>query len=92
VTIGRVTGCVVATQKDPRFVGAKLLMVQPQSPEGAARGEPIMAIDMLDAGEGDTVLIVQEGRAAQLLLGIDFSPVDCAVVGIVDRVDLFDRP
>lgn len=88
MTIGVVTGTVVSTHKEPKLIGAKLLLVQPLTLEGAPRGEPVMAIDTMDAGVGDRVLITQEGRAAQLLLGVDLSPVDCAIAGIVDHVDL----
>lgn len=85
-----VTGTIVASQKNSKLIGAKLLMVQPLDLASAQRGEPVMAIDMIDAGVGDRVLLVQEGRAAQLLLGKDLSPVDCAVVGIIDHINLFD--
>ncbi len=88
--IGMVTGTIVASQKNSKLIGAKLLMVQPLDLASAQRGEPVMAIDMIDAGVGDRVLLVQEGRAAQLLLGKDLSPVDCAVVGIIDHINLFD--
>lgn len=90
--IGEVTGTVVATQKDSKLVGAKLLMVQPLTIDGEPRGEALMALDTLDAGVGDRVLIVQEGRAAQILLGKDLSPVDCAIVGIIDRVSIIANP
>ncbi len=90
MTIGEVVGTVVSTHKDEKLVGAKLLMVQPLTLDWKPKGEPMMAIDMLDAGAGDRVLLVHEGRAAQLLLGKDLSPVDCAVVGIIDQVDLHE--
>jgi microcompartment protein CcmK/EutM len=86
--LGRVWGSVVATEKHYKLEGRKLLLVQPLTPEGADRGEPILAIDGVDAGEGDHVLVVQEGRSASMVSGRLESPLDSAVVAIVDRVDL----
>lgn len=86
--IGRVLGNVVATQKNEKLEGAKLLLVQPLDLDGAARGTPVLAIDGVDAGPGDRVLLIQDGRAAQLVLGRGVAAVDAAVVGVVDAVDL----
>ncbi len=86
--IGRVTGTVVATEKHYKLEGRKLLLVQPLTLEGVPRGETLLAIDGADAGEGDRVLVVQEGRSASMVSGRLESPLDCAVVAIVDRVDL----
>ena len=86
--IGRVVGNLVATQKHAKLEGSKLLLVQPLDLEGKERGTTILAIDGVDAGEGDRVLLVQDGRAAQLVLGKGTSAVDAAVVGVVDAVDL----
>jgi len=88
VLIGRVVGNLVATQKDSQLEGAKLLLVQPLDLEGKDRGGAVLAIDGADAGPGDRVLLVQEGRAAQLVLGKGVAAVDAAVVGVVDSVDL----
>ena len=78
----------MATEKHYKLEGRKLLLVQPLTPEGADRGEPILAIDGVDAGEGDRVLVVQEGRSASMVSGRLESPLDAAIVAIVDRVDL----
>jgi microcompartment protein CcmK/EutM len=86
--LGRVSGSVVATEKHYKLEGRKLLLVQPLTPEGADRGDPILAVDGVDAGEGDRVLVVQEGRSASMVSGRLESPLDAAVVAIVDRVDL----
>jgi ethanolamine utilization protein EutN len=88
VLIARVVGNLVATQKYAKLEGTKLLLVQPLDLEGKERGATILAIDGVDAGPGDRVLLVQEGRAAQLVLGKGTSAVDAAVVGVVDSVDL----
>ena len=85
--IGRVVGNVVATQKTPKLEGAKLLLVQPLDLEGKERGAPVLAVDGVDAGVGDRVLLIQDGRSAQLVLGRTPAAVDSAVVGVVDAVE-----
>jgi ethanolamine utilization protein EutN len=86
--LGRVVGTVVATQKHRKFEGAKLLLVQPLTLEDTPRGTPVIAVDALGAGVHERVLIVMEGRAAGEALGRTLAPVDAAVVGIVDTVDV----
>jgi len=86
--LGRVMGNVVATQKNEKLVGAKLLLVQPEDPGGAPRGAAILAIDGVDAGVGDRVLLIQDGRSAQLVLGRGVAAIDAAVIGVVDAVEL----
>src|SRR5688572_29307928 len=86
--LARVTGTLVATQKHRKFEGAKLLLVQPLTLEDTPRGAALIAVDTLGAGVHEKVLIVMEGRAAGEALGRTFAPVDAAVVGIVDTVDL----
>jgi len=86
--IGRIIGDVVATQKSPSHEGRKILLVQPLNLDGTDRGEPVLALDSLDAGVGDRVLVVQEGASAMMAVGRPNSPIDMAVVGVVDEVDL----
>ncbi len=86
--LGRVTGAVVATAKHYKLEGRKLLLVQPIGPEGDARGVPILAVDGVDAGEGDRVLVVQEGKCASMVSGRADSPLDAAIVAVVDAVEL----
>ncbi len=88
--LGRVVGEVVATQKRPQFEGAKLLLVQPETPHGAAVGATLLAIDSVGAGRGELVIAVLEGRAAGEALGQKLAPVDAAIVGIVDRLDVVE--
>jgi ethanolamine utilization protein EutN len=85
--IASVVGSVVATKKHKDLVGAKLLLVQPQTPEGEARGPVLLSIDSVGAGIGERVLVVIEGKAAGDALGRRGAPVDAAIVGIIDRVD-----
>ncbi len=84
--IGRVIGTVVSTQKHHKMDGAKLLLVQPLTLEGASRGVAVLAIDSVGAGVGETVLLVVEGKAAGDALRRKAAPVDAAIIGIVDAV------
>jgi microcompartment protein CcmK/EutM len=90
VTLGRVVGTVVATQKHRNFEGAKLLLVQPLTLDDAPRGVPLLAVDSVGAGLHEKVLVVMEGRAAAEAVGRKGTPVDAAIVGIVDHVDVDD--
>ncbi len=84
--IAQVVGTVVSTQKHPKLAGAKLLLVQPQTPDGTPRGPTLLAIDSVGAGVGERVLLVIEGKAAGDALGKKAAPVDAAIIGIIDRV------
>ncbi len=86
--IGKVMGTVVSTVKHYKLEGRKLLLVQPLDLEGKAQGRGLLTIDSVDAGVGDRVLVVLEGRAAGVALGRSSGPVDAAIVGVVDSVDL----
>jgi len=86
--IARVVGTVVATQKHRTFEGAKLLLVQPVSIDDTPRGTPLLAVDSVGAGAHEKVLIVLEGRAAGEALGRKAAPVDAAVIGIIDQLDV----
>ena len=83
--LGKVIGTVVSTRKDERLVGSKLLLVQPGLPEGDSQGVPLVAVDTVDAGE--TVLVVT-GSSARMATGLKDHPVDAAIIGIVDTVNL----
>jgi ethanolamine utilization protein EutN len=85
--LGRVVGQAVSTRKRPQFEGAKLLLVQPETPAGAAFGTTLLAVDSVGAGVSERVLVVIEGRAAGEALGRRGAPVDAAIIGIVDAVD-----
>ena len=86
--LARVVGTVVATQKHRAFEGAKLLLVQPVGLDDTPRGATLLAVDSVGAGVSERVLIVLEGRAAGEALGRKGAPVDAAVIGIVDSVDV----
>ena len=88
--IARVIGTVVSTQKHRTFEGAKLLLVQPIALDDTPRGTPLLAVDSVGAGIREKVLIVLEGRAAGEALGRKAAPVDAAVIGIIDQVDVHE--
>ena len=86
--LARVVGTVVSTQKHRKFEGAKLLLVQPITLDDQPRGTALLAVDAVGAGVHEKVLVVLEGRAAGEALGRKAAPVDAAIIGIVDHVDV----
>ena len=87
--IARIIGDATATIKHPSHEGQKLLLVQPvQLDLVTPRGDAIIAGDAVDAGPGDLVLLAIEGYCAMTAVGRPDSPIDAAVLGIIDRVDL----
>jgi microcompartment protein CcmK/EutM len=87
--LARVIGNVVATQKNQRYEGARVLLCRQITPEGADMENTLLALDSVSAGEGDTVLIVQEGwGASTAATGTAGAAIDSAIVGVVDYVDL----
>ena len=87
--LGRVVGSLVATRKDERLQGAKLLVVRSQDPHGKDEAGYLVAVDTVDAGAGDRVLVVT-GSSARTASGLKDCPVDAAIVGVVDSVDVED--
>ena len=85
--ICRVVGTVVATKKNRKLEGAKLMLVQPLSLDDTPRGGALLAIDAVGAGVGEKVLVVIEGKAAGDALGKKAAAVDAAIVGIIDEVE-----
>jgi len=88
--VAKVIGNVVATQKDPKLAGAKLLLIQPYvTRDGAlvASGSSIVAVDSLGAGAGECVLFTQ-GSSARLTPATREAPIDAVIVGIVDTVEV----
>ncbi len=86
--LARVVGECVATRKHASHEGRKLLLVQPLDLDSRECGQPFLALDAVDAGEGDTVLVVQEGFSAMTAVERPESPIDAAVVGVVDQFTL----
>ena len=86
--IGRVIGELVATRKHPSHEGRKILMVQPLTLEGEDRGDAVVALDWVDAGTGDRVLVVTEGWSAMTSVDRPNSPIDMAIIAVIDSVEL----
>lgn len=85
--LARVTGEVVATVKHPHLLGRKLLLVTPEPTPGRPALPAVIAVDSVDAGVGDRVLVADEGNAAAQVLGMPRGPVRTVIVGVVDAVD-----
>jgi microcompartment protein CcmK/EutM len=90
MVIGRVIGDIVATQKAPSHEGRKILVVQPLNLDGSERGEVMLALDAVEAGVGDRVLVTTEGWSSMTSVGRPHSPIDNAIVGVVDTVTIND--
>ena len=89
MTLAKVKGNLVSTQKNSYLVGHKLLLVHPIDLNNSFIGKnDVVAIDFVDAGIGDTVLLVQEGKAVQQILGHRKAPVHSFVVAVVDSIDV----
>jgi ethanolamine utilization protein EutN len=89
--IGVVIGDVVATQKVASHEGRTILMVQPIQLDGSDRGDPILALDAVGAGIGERVLLTTDGFSAMTAVGRPNSPIDSAVIGVIDSVDLHEK-
>jgi ethanolamine utilization protein EutN len=86
-----VTANVVATEKHLHYRGRKILVVQPVDPAGKPKGRSLLAVDGVQAGIGDLVLVVDEGGSARAVIGDESAvTVRTAICGIVDRVDAGD--
>jgi len=88
VIIARVVGNIVASQKQASHEGKKILLVQPLDLEGQPMGDAFAALDAVDAGVGDRVLAVQEGFSAMTSVGHIEAPIDAAVIGVIDLVEM----
>jgi microcompartment protein CcmK/EutM len=89
--LAKVLGNIVATQKNSRYENARVMLCEQITPEGEAAGNTVLALDAVDAGVGDTVLIVQEGWCASTVAtGKPGAAIDSAIVGVVDHIDLLE--
>ncbi len=86
MNFARVEGHIWATQKDPNLTGIRLLIIQPLTYEGKKLGKKLIAADTVSAGPGELVYFVTSNEAV-FPIPPDFAPVDCSIVGIVDRLD-----
>jgi len=88
--IARVIGEVVSTQRHESHGGQKTLLVQPLNLDGTDLGDAVVAMDSADAGIGDRVLLTTEGFSAMTSVGRPNSPIDAAVIGVIDHIDLME--
>lgn len=90
--LARVLGNIVATKKNSRYEDARVMLCQPVTPEGDEKGSTVVALDAVDSGVGDLVLVVQEGwSASTVATGKPGAAIDSAIVGVVDRIDLLEN-
>jgi microcompartment protein CcmK/EutM len=90
--LAKIKGNLVSTQKNKELIGHKLQVVHPIDLEGKFIGEKdAIAIDLVDAGIGDTVLVLKEGAAVQQILGHKRAPVNTMIVAVVDDIDLTEK-
>jgi len=87
--LARVVGTVVATRKEARLQGFKILLLEIASEDGRAVGPALVALDSVGAGEGELVLVVR-GSSARLACDLENYPVDAVILGIVDRITVKD--
>lgn len=87
--LARVIGNVVATQKNQRYEGSRIMLCRQITPDGEDMDYTCLALDSVNAGEGDTVIIVQEGwGASTAATARPGAAIDSAIVGVVDHIDL----
>ena len=85
--LGKVIGNVVSTIKLPVYQGYKILIVQPVNDKKEPQGESVLALDTVQAGVGDTVLVIDEGNSSRLIMNNSTAPVRTMIVGIVDAIE-----
>lgn len=86
----KVIGTVWATRKDENLKGLKLQFIQPLNANREKSGSPIVAVDTVGAGPGETVFYITS-REAVIPLPVEMAPVDASIIGIVDRIDMKKR-
>ncbi len=87
--LGKIIGNVVSTVKEPGYESRKILIVQPVDPSGKSKGHSFLAIDTVQAGVGDTVLILEEGGSARMILDEpETFTIKAVIAGIVDEITM----
>jgi len=85
--LGKIIGNVVSTVSEPCYESRKILIVQPVDPSGTPKGQSFLAIDTVQAGMGDTVLVLEEGGSARMILGEpETFTIKAIIAGIVDQI------
>jgi microcompartment protein CcmK/EutM len=86
--LSRVTGSVHATVKDAPLEGERILITKPVGLDGVPFGRPLLALDRVDAGIGDLVLVNKEGGSARILYGSEETPVQAVIIAVVDDIQI----
>ncbi len=90
--IGRVVGTVVTPVQHPAYDGRRLLAVRPLNPDGSEAADRLfVAVDRAQAGVGDRVLLMAEGSSVRAIVGDERAPIRCAVVGVIDEIEVDGR-
>ena len=90
--LARVIGNVVSTHKNQRYEGARIMLCRMITPEGEDTSTTLLALDAVDSGVGDNVIVAREGfSASTAATGRPGAAIDSAIVGVVDRVDILER-
>jgi ethanolamine utilization protein EutN len=84
--VAKVIGEVVSTVKHPVLVGYKILLVEKLSTDRTETGETILALDTVDSGVDDTVLVLDEGNSARQVMNVPDAPVRTMIVGVIDHI------
>ena len=87
-TTARIGAIVISTISAPVFDGQRLLLCDYVDPTGEPTGDYVIAVDVVDAGSGETVLVLDEGNGARQIMEMDIAPIRAVVVGVVDEVDI----
>ena len=88
--IARVIGTVVGAAHHPTYDGRKVLLLKPERPDGTSAGSAFIAVDQVQAGIGDKVLVLAEGNGVRQILGADSGPIRSLIVGVIDHIEYDD--
>ena len=86
--VGKVVGTVVSTIQHPWLDGRRLLLVERLGADGKPSGGTVIAVDTIDAGAGETVIVMDEGNSARQIVGSKDAPVRTVIVGVIDHLDV----
>ncbi len=90
--LAKIKGNIVSTPKNKFLIGHKLLIVHPIDYNGNYIGQKeFIALDLIDAGIGDSVIVVQEGDAVEQILGHANAPVNTMVIAVVDNIEINEK-
>jgi ethanolamine utilization protein EutN len=86
MTLGRIVGAIHSTINHKFYDGKKLLLVEKLSPDRKRLGSYVIAVDAIDAGAGETVIVLEEGNSARQIVNDTMAPIRSIIIGIVDEI------